>query len=91
MAITSFAFMLVCVPEPVCQTVSGKCASNAPLRTSAAAATMADAISASSAPHCWLATAAAILCRPKAWIRQSGKRSLPMPNTASARWVWAPQ
>ena len=26
-AITSFAFMLVWVPEPVCQTTSGKCSS----------------------------------------------------------------
>src|ERR1051325_2250569 len=34
---TSLAFMLVCVPEPVCQTRSGKCASSLPSITSSAA------------------------------------------------------
>ena len=35
---TSFAFMFDCVPEPVCQTTSGKCASSVPAITSSAAA-----------------------------------------------------
>jgi hypothetical protein len=37
---TSFAFMFVCVPLPVCQTNSGKCSSSLPSITSSAAATM---------------------------------------------------
>lgn len=37
LAITSLAFMLVCVPDPVCHTGSGKCASNLPSQTSRAA------------------------------------------------------
>ena len=34
LAITSFTFMFVCVPEPVCQTFKGKFSSNLPLITS---------------------------------------------------------
>ena len=37
LAMTSFAFMFVCVPLPVCQTTSGKCASRSPAITSSAA------------------------------------------------------
>jgi hypothetical protein len=44
--ITSLAFMLVWVPEPVCQTTSGKWSSSLPAATSAAAAMIASAISA---------------------------------------------
>ena len=36
-AITSLTFILVCVPEPVCQTTSGKCSHRAPERISSAA------------------------------------------------------
>ncbi len=35
--ITSFAFMFDCVPDPVCQTTSGKLSSNLPSITSCAA------------------------------------------------------
>jgi hypothetical protein len=38
--ITSLAFMFDCVPEPVCQTTRGKCASSLPSMTSCAALTM---------------------------------------------------
>ena len=38
--ITSLAFMLDWVPEPVCQTARGKCSSSLPSITSSAAATM---------------------------------------------------
>ena len=41
--ITSLAFMLVCVPEPVCQTTSGKLSSSLPSITSCAAAAIASA------------------------------------------------
>ena len=37
LAMTSLAFMLDCVPEPVCQTTSGKCSLSAPLITSSQA------------------------------------------------------
>ena len=47
LATTSFTFMFVCVPEPVCQTNSGKCSSSAPSITSSAAATMSRRSSAS--------------------------------------------
>ena len=36
-AITSLTFMLDCVPEPVCQTTSGKWSSSLPSMTSSAA------------------------------------------------------
>ena len=38
--ITSFAFMFVCVPLPVCQMRSGKCSSSFPAITSSAACTI---------------------------------------------------
>ena len=41
LAITSFAFMLDCVPEPVCQTTNGKWSSSFPEITSEAASTIA--------------------------------------------------
>ena len=41
--ITSLAFMLVCVPEPVCQTAERKVVVELPAITSSAAATMAPA------------------------------------------------
>ena len=41
LAITSLTFMLLCVPEPVCQTDSGNSASNSPAATRAAASAMA--------------------------------------------------
>ncbi len=50
LAITSLAFMLVWVPEPVCQTTSGNSSSSLPAATSAAAAAMALPILGSSAP-----------------------------------------
>ena len=44
LASTSFTFMLVCVPEPVCQTTSGNSSSCWPASTSSAAAMMAEAL-----------------------------------------------
>ena len=38
--LTSLTFILICVPLPVCQTTSGKCASNFPSTTSEAAVTI---------------------------------------------------
>ncbi len=48
---TSFAFMLVWVPEPVCQTTRGKWSSSLPAATSLAAAIMASAMSAGILPR----------------------------------------
>ena len=40
-AITSFAFIFDCVPEPVCQTTNGKCSSSLPSITYCDAYTIA--------------------------------------------------
>ena len=48
--ITSFAFMFVCVPLPVCQTNSGKWSSSLPSITSSAARTMRSTIGWGSVP-----------------------------------------
>jgi hypothetical protein len=45
LAMTSLAFMFDCVPEPVCQTTSGKLSSSLPSITSLAASMMASASS----------------------------------------------
>ena len=78
LAITSLAFMLLCVPLPVCQTTSGKCASWLPATTSFAACTMGCASSAGSLPSPRFTSAAARLMRPKARIMGREKRSEPM-------------
>lgn len=55
---TSLTFMLVCVPLPVCQMLSGKCSLPIlPAATSSAAATMALPLRASSCPYFMLACA----------------------------------
>ena len=59
LAITSLAFMLLWVPEPVCQTFSGNSWSNSPAATCSAAATMAPQRPASSLPRSRLASAQA--------------------------------
>ena len=41
LAITSLTFILVCVPDPVCQTFNGKCSSSFPAMTSLEAAIIA--------------------------------------------------
>ena len=64
--------MLVCVPEPVCQTTSGKWSSSLPSMTSCAAWTIASARRASSRPSRGSPRAAARLTMPSA--RMSGQR-----------------
>ena len=61
LASTSFMFICVWVPEPVCHTGSGKCASCWPAITSSAADTIAAASDTSSRPSSALAPAAAAL------------------------------
>jgi hypothetical protein len=88
-AITSLAFMLELVPEPVWKTSTGKCSSCIPAATSSAAAAIASASSAGSTPICLFTRAAAALTSPSARI---WARSRPRPEIgkfSTARWVCA--
>jgi hypothetical protein len=88
-AITSLAFMLELVPEPVWKTSTGKWSSCSPAATSSAAAAIASATGPSSTPMSLLTRAAAALTSPSARICA---RSSPRPEIgkfSTARWVWA--
>ena len=89
--ITSFAFMLLCVPEPVCHTTSGKCSSSSPSMTCCAAWRIALARSSSSLPSASLAEAEACFTIPIARMIERGMRSPPILKFCSERWVCAPQ
>ena len=89
--ITSLAFMLDWVPEPVCHTTSGKWSSSLPSITSWAAATMASPIFLSSPPSAMLVSAAARLTMPNARTMGRGCFSQPILKLPSERWAWAPQ
>src|SRR5262249_34482789 len=89
-AITSFTFMLVCVPEPVCHTVSGKCSSSLPSAISCATVAMAAARLASRDPSARLTSAAARLITPRARTISIGIRSVPIWKLCSERSVCAP-
>ncbi len=89
-ASTSFRFMLVCVPEPVCHTTSGNSPSHLPASTSSAAATMAAALPASSVPSSAFTVAQARLTSASARISSRGMRSPEMRKCASERCVCAP-
>jgi hypothetical protein len=67
---TSLAFILVWVPEPVCQTTSGNSSSSLPSATSCAAWAIALAISGSSWPMRALTLAVASLTMPSAHHRR---------------------
>ncbi len=67
-AITSLAFMLLDVPDPVWNTSSGNWSSNSPSATRSAAAAIRSASSASSSPRSRFTRAAAALIRPSQWI-----------------------
>ncbi len=54
-ATTSFTFMLLCVPEPVCQITNGNSLSNFPARISSQTAPMASRFSAGKTPKSQLA------------------------------------
>ncbi len=69
---TSLAFMLVLVPEPVWNMSIGKWASCCPSATSAALAAMARATVLSSKPSLALASAAACLITPTARMKARG-------------------
>ncbi len=92
-AITSFAFMFVDVPEPVWKTSSGKCSKRppsprSPSAISAAAPAIASAMSASMTPRSALTAAAAALIRASAMITSRGIGS-PEIALLIARCVWA--
>ena len=89
-AMTSFTFMLVWVPEPVCHTLSGKAPAWAPDRISSAAAQMSSALAGSSTPSSALATAAQRLRTANARITSGGMVSVPILKFSRLRWVWAP-
>ncbi len=88
---TSLAFMLVCVPLPVCQTRNGNWSSRSPLATSPAACSMRPASVSSSLPMSRLTAAEAPLRTPKALISDLGIVSMPMSKWCRERWVCAPQ
>ena len=91
---TSFTFMFVCVPEPVCHTYSGKWSSSLPSITSSAARTMSAATSGSSAPEASFTSAAAFFRIAWALMTSTGMRSAsacPIEKWCSERWVCAPQ
>ncbi len=88
---TSLAFILVCVPLPVCQMCNGNWSSRAPLATSPAACSISPASPSSSLPRSRFTDADAPLRIPKARINDFGMVSVPMSKWWSDRCVWAPQ
>ena len=86
---TSFAFMLDEVPEPVWNTSIGNSASQSPCATSSAASWIAVASAASIVPFAARAAAEAPLIQASAPMRS---RSIARPEIgkfSTARWVWA--
>ncbi len=91
LAITSLAFMFDCVPEPVCQTASGKCSSSLPSITSCGG--LRDRVGEFPVELAEFAldSAAAFLTTPSARTTGTGIFSVPIGKLASERPVWAPQ
>src|SRR5262249_16679055 len=89
-ASTSFTFMLVWVPEPVCQTTSGKCSSSLPARASSAALMIARPFSRASVPSATLTAAAAFLTSTCARTTSIGIVSPGKWKCARLRCVCAP-
>ena len=92
LAMTSLAFMFDCVPLPVCQTTSGKCASSLPLDDLVGGAH--DEVGLGRRRACresWLVSAAAFLTMPKARMTGRPKRCPPILKFWRERCVWAPQ
>ena len=94
-AMTSLAFMLDWVPEPVCQTTRGKLSPSAPEITSSAAWEITVSFSPVifSGFRTWFAMAAAFFRMPKAWMISRGMVSSPTPmgKLFRLRSVCAPQ
>jgi hypothetical protein len=83
--------MLLCVPEPVCQTTSGKWSASLPSITSSAACATSFSIWASSKPSSRFACAAAFFRMPKARMTSCGIFSVPILKFIRERCVCAPQ
>jgi len=92
-AMTSFAFMLDCVPLPVCQTTSGKWLLSSPEITSSHAFAMISSLRASilSGFMRLFAIAAAFLRMPNACVISRGMTSVPIRKFSWLRSVCAPQ
>ena len=80
-------FMLVWVPEPVCQITNGNSAGHLPARTSSAAATIASTLSAARPAISRLTTAAARLVSASASISSAGICSVEIAKNCNDRWV----
>ena len=91
LAITSFAFILDCVPLPVCQTTSGKLSLSFPSITSSQARQMYFIFSSDKFPILKLAIAAAFFNMPKAWMISPGIVSVPILKFSKLLSVCAPQ
>ena len=89
-AITSLAFMLVDVPEPVWKMSIGNSASQRPSTTSWAARTISDARSSGNNPRSRLASAAACLISPSARMNEREKVMPLIGKFSTARAVVAP-
>src|SRR5207342_3368608 len=89
-AITSLAFMLDEVPEPVWKTSIGNWLSWRPSATSSAAAAMRSAVAASSRPRSAFTRAAAALMRPSQWTTDAGMGSPETGKFSTAFRVSAP-
>ena len=88
---TSLTFMFVCVPDPVCQTNSGKWSASLPAITSSAAATIGSQVSGGILPRSQLTRAAAFFSTAMARITAVGMRSSATEKWCNDRSVCAPQ
>ena len=89
-AMTSFAFMFDDVPDPVWNTSIGKCRSNSPAATRAAARRMLFAFAFDRWPSALFACAAADLIRPSARMNWRGMVKPEIGKLSTARCVCAP-
>ena len=89
--ITSLAFMLDCVPEPVCHTTSGKCSSSLPSITSCAAATIGLAERGIEPAELHVRLGGGALDDAERAHDRSGCFSQPILKLPSERWACAPQ
>ena len=88
--ITSLTFILLCVPEPVCHTLSGNSLSCFPLYISSQAFLISSHLSSGSFPSSRLTSAAAFLSIANALITGRGIVSVPMLKLLCERSVCAP-
>ncbi len=89
--ITSFTFMLLWVPEPVCHTTSGKWSSSWPAITSSAARSIHSPSSGERPPLATFTAAQAFLIVARARTTAVGIGSQPIGKFSRLRWVCAPQ